>query len=134
MISSPRTYCWWNVVPEPTSWAQVLLPHNNIMICFSKNIYIYIYYDIDLSNMDEVLQTIYIFYFFTHTHTHTYIMWIFLGECLFFIWVCLDRIYSSAPPNSKFPAPPLLVTYYNIWEINFNYIILYWKKKRDANC
>ena len=27
MIFSPRTYCWWNVVSEPTSWAQVLLPH-----------------------------------------------------------------------------------------------------------
>ena len=27
---------------------------------------IYIYYDIDLSNMDEVLQTIYIFYIYTH--------------------------------------------------------------------
>ena len=29
MISSPRTYCWWNVVPEPTPWAQVLLLHSN---------------------------------------------------------------------------------------------------------
>ena len=52
-----------------------------------------------LSNMDEVLQTIYIFYIFTHTHI--YIMWIFLGECLFFIWVCLDRIYSSPPPTQN---------------------------------
>ena len=36
MISSPRAYCWWNVVPEPRSWAQVLLLHiiNNQLECF----------------------------------------------------------------------------------------------------
>ena len=42
--------------------------------------------------------------------THTYIYYVdFLEECLFFIWVYLDRIYSSAPPNSRFLAPPLVV-------------------------
>ena len=28
----------------------------------------------------------------------------FLGECLFFIWVYLDKIYSSAPPQHKIPG------------------------------
>ena len=46
--------------------------------------------------MDEVLQTIYIFYIYTHIHIY-YVD--FLGECLFFIWVYLDRIYSS--PSSQ---------------------------------
>ena len=36
MISSPRTYCWWNVVPEPTSSAQVLLPHNHHFVFLRK--------------------------------------------------------------------------------------------------
>ena len=44
----------------------------NIMICFSK-IYIYINYDIDLSNMDEVFYKQFIYFIFTHT----YIIWIF---------------------------------------------------------
>ena len=44
--------------------------------------------------MDEVLQTIYIFYFYTHIYYLD-----FLRECLFFIWVYLDRIYSSVLPT-----------------------------------
>ena len=36
------------------------------------------------------------FIYFIFTHTHIYYV-DFLGKCLFFIWVYLDRIYSSAP-------------------------------------
>ena len=44
----------------------------------------------------------FIYFIFSHTHTHTHIYYVdFLGECLFFIWVCLDRIYSSPPPTQN---------------------------------
>ena len=46
--SSPRTYCWWNVVPKPITWAQVLLPHNIY-------IYIYIYMNMQYDNLTTIL-------------------------------------------------------------------------------
>ena len=38
------------------------------------------------------------FIYFIFTHTHIYYV-DFLGKCLFFIWVYLDKIYSSTPPT-----------------------------------
>ena len=49
MTSSPRTYCWWNVVPEPISWAQVLLPHS-----FIAHMILIVEYDFDLFVMEIV--------------------------------------------------------------------------------
>ena len=57
----------------------------------------------------------FIYFIFTHIY---YVN--FLRECLFFIWVYLDRIYSS-PLNIRFLAPPLktsgylTVDYYKVY-------------------
>ena len=63
MISSPRAYCWWNVVPGPRSWAHILLPHNFHLNHFYFKIFIFVLLFILISYYYVILITIHNIFF-----------------------------------------------------------------------